>query len=174
MTCSSSPSDPSPCLLSPAHNWCIYKAAPALGKGPHPSWLCIRLPFALSTVELGGQLEAGGTQELPNLVGACRQAVEPQETCQTEGRCSLRLCQNRARVPEEPWRGPGTVLAAGSPLPDPPRRPHRRVQLQWKRGVWALLSRWNLVSWGLIWCSHWSRWRRLRQTRWAPGGRCGS
>ena len=48
------------------------------------------------------------------------------------------------------------------------KRARRRVQSQWKRGIWALLSRWNLVSWGLIWCSHWSRWRRLRQTRWAP------
>lgn len=43
------------------------------------------MPFALSTVKLGGQLKAGGTQEIPNFVGACRRAVEPQETCQTAG-----------------------------------------------------------------------------------------
>lgn len=26
--------------------------------------------------------------------------MEPQETCQTEGKCSLRLCQNLARCPQ--------------------------------------------------------------------------
>lgn len=45
--------------------------------------------FALSTVRLGGQLEAGGTQELPKLVGACRWAVAPQEACQTAGAIAM-------------------------------------------------------------------------------------
>lgn len=45
--------------------------------------------FALRTVELWGQLEAGSTQELPNLVGVCRQAVVPQETCQTAGAIAM-------------------------------------------------------------------------------------
>lgn len=98
VTCSSSPR-PFTMSFAPGTWSVLIQTNPALGKGPHPSWLCVHLPFALSTVELGGQLKAGGTQELPNFVGACRWAVEPQETCQAESRCSLRLCQDLARCP---------------------------------------------------------------------------
>lgn len=113
---------------------------PPLGKTPPPSWPCRHLPFAPSTVQWRGQLEAGHAQQLPKHVGAHGWAVEPQEACQTEGRGRLRLGQGW------PPRNPLSVTGSRLPTPKGPSRPHRRVQLQWKRGSWALLSRWNLVS----------------------------
>lgn len=63
---------------------------------PPPSWPCRHLPFAPSTVQWRGQLEAGHAQQLPKHVGAHGWAVEPQEACQTEGRGRLRLGQGLA------------------------------------------------------------------------------
>lgn len=69
---------------------------PPLGKTPPPSWPGHHLPFALSTVQWRGKLEAGHAEQLPKHVGALRWAVEPQEACQTEGRGRLKLGQGLA------------------------------------------------------------------------------
>lgn len=69
-----------------------------------------------------------------------------------------------------PARGPFLVPDSRQTTPKGPIRPHRRVQLQWNSGSRALLNKWNLVSWGPILCSHWSRRRKLWQAWWVPVG----
>lgn len=146
----------------------------------HPKWVQATYPLRKAPIPPGSDI----TYSLPSTQssgGASLKQVVPSSSqsmlVTSDGLWSLR---KRARLRTEagsgwgralPARGPFPCLAAGSPPHKGSKGPHRRVQLQWKRGCWALLSSWNLISWGPIWCSHWSRWRRkLRQTWRAPEG----
>lgn len=133
---------------SPSQPRCTTRAEEThpLGEVPRPSRPCRHLPFVLSTVQRRDQFEAVHAQQLPKRGGAHEWAVEPQEAGQAEGRGKLRPGQSLSSLESVPSR----CLATGSPAPRGANRPHRRVQLQWKRGSWALLNTWNLVCWGPI------------------------
>ena len=140
---------------------------PPLGKSPIPPGPDVTHPLPSAQSSGGASLK----QVLPS---SSQSMLAP-----TGGLWSLR---KRARLRAEASSGWGRASSARCPFPVPgnrqptpkgPSRPYRRVQLQWKRGSRALLNSWNLVFWGPIWCSHWSRRRKLRQAWRAPGGRCG-